>query len=556
MTEAFYTGTKRPLLNLTIGQLLEKTVAENADRDAVVFVHQGVRWSYREFNEQVNRLALGLMEIGVQKGDRVGIWSPNRVEWLLTQFATAKIGAILVCVNPAYRRRELEYVLRKSGCSVLVTAAHFKTTDYLEILSSVVPELADCAPGALKAAALPELRYVVRMGEEKTPGAMNFGDLMELGGTGDQTKLVEVAKTLNYDDPINIQFTSGTTGSPKGATLSHQNIANNAFFCATSMRLVAGDRLCIPVPFYHCFGMVLGTLLSVSVGATMVIPSEGFEPEATLQAVSDERCTALHGVPTMFTAELDLPDLTIFDLSAVRTGIIAGSLCSEDLMNRLIAEMDLREIVIAYGQTECSPVNAMTEIDDTFVQRTATVGRAHYNWEQKIVREDGSIANYGEQGEICSRGYGVMAGYWDEPERTAETIDAEGFLHSGDLGEMDADGYVKVTGRIKDMIIRGGENIYPKEVEELLILHPEILEAQVFGIPDDRYGEQVVAWVRKVEGSALGESDVRGFCAEQITHFKVPKHVRFVDEFPMTVTGKYQKFAMRDAMAKELAPTA
>lgn len=554
MQKAEYVGETAPLIDMTIGAKLEEIVANDPDHEAIVMPHQDIRWSYSRFNDEVNRFAKGLLALGIEKGDRVGIWSPNRIEWVLTQFATAKIGAIMVCVNPAYRRYELEFVLNKVGCKALITAEVFKTSQYLDILMDLAPELSGCEPGSLKSEKLPHLTTVIRMGDEKTPGMFNFDDVRDMGRETNK-ELADIAAGLDPDEPINIQFTSGTTGQPKGATLSHKNILNNAYFCAKSMRLESSDRLCIPVPLYHCFGMVLGTLCCVSIGATMVLPSEVFEPEVTLRTVAQEKCTALHGVPTMFIAQLDLPNFENFDVSALRTGVIAGSTCPVDLMNRLIKDMELTEIVIAYGQTECSPINHATAIDDTFDQRVSTVGRPHYNWEVKIVREDGSTADIGEQGEVCSRGYGVMEGYWDEAERTAETIDKEGFLHSGDLGEMDADGFVKITGRIKDMIIRGGENIYPREVEEYLYTHPEISEAQVFGIPDAKYGEQVCAWVQLRPGSGLSAQDVREYCAGQITHFKIPKHVKIVEEYPMTVTGKMQKFVMRDEMAEELGIT-
>ena len=550
--KAHHVGETAPMIEMTIGDKLEEIAAANPYHPALIMPHQDIRWSYEEFNGQVDRFAAGLIHMGIEKGDRVGIWSPNRVEWVLTQFATAKIGAIMVCVNPAYRLFELEYVLNKVGCKALVTAEIFKTSSYLDMLNELAPELRDCAPGALKSQKFPHLTTVIRMGDGKSPGMYNFDNVMDMGTESDAKAAKAVARTLHANDNINIQFTSGTTGTPKGATLSHRNILNNAFLSARSMRLTSVDRLCIPVPLYHCFGMVLGTLLCVSVGATMVSPGEVFEPEQTLRTASEEKCTALHGVPTMFIAQLDLPNFKDFDVGPLRTGIIAGSTCPVELMNRMIKDMELTEIVIGYGQTECSPINTMTAIEDSFEQRVSTVGRAHYNWQQKIIREDGTTANIGEQGEVCSKGYGVMAGYWDEAERTAETIDKDGYLHSGDLGEMDAHGYVKITGRIKDMIIRGGENIYPREVEEYLYTHSEIAEAQVFGIPDAKYGEQVCAWIQLRPGSSLSASDIHAYCQGQITHFKIPKHIRIVREFPMTVTGKMQKFVMRDAMAEEL----
>ncbi|MDG1827408.1 MAG: AMP-binding protein [Henriciella sp.] len=550
---AEYSGQEATLLDSTIGAHFDAVVQRDPDHLAIVMPHQQIRWSYGEFNAEIDRLATGLLALGIQPGDRVGIWSPNRIEWVLTQFATAKIGAIMVCINPAYRLYELEYALNKVECKVVISAEGFKTSRYLEMLQALAPELETAEPGQLKSKKLPHLTTIISMGTKPPPGMLAFADVMSMGRDADTARMQEIAASLDPDDAINIQFTSGTTGTPKGATLTHRNILNNAYLSGKTMRCTADDILCIPVPLYHCFGMVLGTLLCVSHGATMVLPTEAFDAAETLKAVADEKCTALHGVPTMFIAELDAPDFKTYDLSSVRTGIIAGATCPVDLMNRLIADMELEEIVIGYGQTECSPINTMTAIDDTFEQRVSTVGRAHFNWDQKIVREDGSTANIGEQGEICSKGYGVMRGYWGDEERTRETIDQAGYLHSGDLGEMDADGYVKVTGRIKDMIIRGGENIYPREIEEYLYTHPEIAEAQVFGIPDAKYGEQVCAWVQPRAGASLTEQAVKDFCSGQITHFKVPKHVRLVDDFPMTVTGKMQKFVMREKMEAMLA---
>lgn len=551
--KAYHKGPEAPLIDKTIGQYLDDVVSEQPDHPALVMPHQNIRWSYAEFNDQVNAFALGLLSLGIGKGDRVSIWSPNRYEWILTQFATAKIGAIMVCINPAYRLYELEYALNKVESKAIISAENFKTSQYLDMLTELAPELQHCQPGELKSEKLPHLKTVIRMGDAQTSGMFNFNDILEDGTNKDGGNLAIAATSLTADDPINIQFTSGTTGTPKGATLTHKNILNNAYYTGLTMRLSASDKVCIPVPLYHCFGMVLGTLLCVSHGATMVLPAEAFDPISTLQAVADENCTALHGVPTMFIAELDHPDFENFDVSSLRTGVIAGSTCPVELMNQLIGKMDLQEIVIGYGQTECSPINTMTEIDDTFEQRVSTVGRAHLNWEQKIVLEDDSIAAVGEQGEICSRGYGVMQGYWANEAQTSETIDKEGYLHSGDLGEMDEDGYVKVTGRIKDMIIRGGENIYPREIEEYLYTHPDIAEAQAFGVPDKKYGEQVCAWIQVRPGADLSPEDIKSYCEGQITHFKVPKYIKIVDEFPMTVTGKMQKFVMRETATEELS---
>ena len=552
LTEAYAQGATAPLLTSTIGEHLDRIVAIDPDHPALIMPHQDIRWSYAQFAAEVGRLATGLLALGIEPGDRVGIWSPNRYEWVLTQFATAKLGAIMVCLNPAYRLYELEYALNKVGCRAIITAEAFKTSHYIAMLQELAPELEKCSPGALRSTKLPALEFVIRMGEGRTPGMLNFEEVCRLGGAAEQARLEVLVDEIDPASPVNIQFTSGTTGMPKGATLSHTNILNNAYFAGRTMNLSARDRLCIPVPMYHCFGMVLGTLLCVAHGATMVLPCEAFEPRVVLKAVQDEKCTALHGVPTMFIAELDTPDFSDFELGSLRTGIIAGSTCPIELMKRLIAEMDLKEIVIGYGQTECSPIDTMTAIDDPFEARVTTVGRAHTNWEIKICREDGSTAAVGETGEVCARGYGVMQGYWEDREKTAETIDPQGWLHSGDLGEMDEQGYVKITGRIKDMIIRGGENVYPREIEEFLYTHPDIQEVQVFGVPDARYGEQVAAWVQLRDGSQVSEEDIRAFCSGQITHFKIPKYIKLVNEFPMTVTGKMQKFVMREAYAEEL----
>ena len=457
-----------------------------------------------------------------------------------------------MCINPAYRLFELEYSLNKVGCKAIISAESFKTSHYLAMLQELAPELAACEPGELRSAKLPRLRIVIRMGVAATPGMFNFDAVCAMAGDRERARLPAIGAALDPTSPINIQFTSGTTGMPKGATLTHKNILNNAFYAGLTMRFTTDDVLGIPVPMYHCFGMVLGTLLCVAHGATMVLPCEVFEPLAVLRTVAAERCTALHGVPTMFFAELDAPDFARFDVGSLRTGIIAGSTCPVELMRRLIDDMGLTEIVIGYGQTECSPIDTMTAIDDPLEARVTTVGRAHTNWEIRIAREGGAAADIGETGEVCARGYGVMQGYWDDDERTAETIDEDGWLHSGDLGEMDADGYVRITGRIKDMIIRGGENVYPREIEEFLYTHPDIQEVQVFGVPDDRYGEQVAAWVQARAGSSVSADAIRAFCSGQITHFKIPKYIKLVDEFPMTVTGKMQKFIMRDRYAKEL----
>jgi fatty-acyl-CoA synthase len=542
-----------PLLYETIGACLDRIAASHPQQPALVVKHQNIRWSFAEYKEQIDALAAGLINIGINPGDRVGIWSPNRVEWCLTQFATAKIGAIMVCINPAYRLYELEYALNKVECKAIVAAESFKTSQYLDMLQTLAPELHQCEPGKLRAAKVPHLQSVVRMGSDKTPGMFNFEEICQLGEGPAYERMAEISTTLQPDDAINIQFTSGTTGNPKGATLSHFNILNNGLQVGAGMRLTTEDRLCIPVPLYHCFGMVMGNLACLTHAACAVFPDEGFDPATVLETVAEEKCTALHGVPTMFVAETDLPNVAEYDLSSLRTGVMAGAPCPLELMLQVIDKLNMSEITIMYGQTETSPVNHMTDIDAPAEKRCGTVGRVGPYQEIKIIDEQGQVLPIGATGELCCRGYSVMRGYWNDDERTRETIDAAGWLHSGDLAVMDDEGHVQIVGRIKDMIIRGGENVYPREIEEFLYTHPDIQEVQVFGIPDEKYGEVVCAWVQQREGANLSEDDVKAFCADQITHFKVPSMVRFVAEFPMTVTGKIQKFKMRDAMVEELS---
>lgn len=540
-----------PLLYETIGACVDRIAATYPDREALVVRHQSIRWTFAQYQAEIDALAKGLLSLGIEPGDRVGIWSPNRVEWCLTQYATAKIGAIMVCLNPAYRLYELEYALNKVECKAVITAEQFKSSEYLRMLLQLAPELAHCEPGQLSAKKLPHLKTIIRMGDASTPGMFNFSSVGAMGGAAEQTRLAEIAPTLQPDDAINVQFTSGTTGAPKGATLSHFNILNNGFQVGAGMRFSKEDRLCIPVPLYHCFGMVMGSLACMTHAACAVFPDEGFDAATVLATVAEERCTALHGVPTMFVAATDLPTVADYDLSSLRTGVMAGAPCPLELMHQVIDKLNMSEITIMYGQTETSPVNHMTSIDAPAEKRCGTVGRVGPYQEIKIVDEAGRVVPLGDKGELCCRGYSVMQGYWDDDKRTAETIDAAGWLHSGDLAEMDEEGYVQIVGRIKDMIIRGGENVYPREVEEFLYTHPDIQEVQVFGIPDAKYGEIVCAWVQVRSGAQLEQEAVRAFCRDQITHFKVPSLIRMVDEFPMTVTGKIQKFVMRDAMIEE-----
>lgn len=545
-------ATDIPLSEATVSRFLLETVRRFPDRPAVVFREQGIRWTWRQFADEVDTLASGLLALGIEAGDRVGIWSPNRAEWLLTQFATARMGAVLVNINPAYRLAELEYALNKVSCKAIIAAEQFKTSKYLEMLVSLAPELAHAEPNALRAQKLPELRAVIRMGEASSPGMLNFADVMRRGREQrDGAKLDALEAAFNSDEPINIQFTSGTTGNPKGATLTHRNIVNNARYIAMAMRLTEQDSLCIPVPLYHCFGMVLAVLACVSTGCAMVFPGEAFDPGATLAAVHEEQCTALHGVPTMFIAELDHPDFSTFDLSRLRTGIMAGSPCPIETMKRVVSKMHLSEITIAYGMTETSPVSFQSSTTDPLDKRTTTVGRVQPHLEVKIVDPLGEIVPVGETGELCTRGYSVMKGYWGDEAKTRETV-VDGWMHTGDLATLDAEGYCNIVGRLKDMLIRGGENIYPREIEEFLFRHPKVQSVQVFGVPDPKYGEEVCAWIVVRPGEQMSEEDVREFCAGQIAHYKVPRYIRFVDDLPMTVTGKVQKFVMRARMVDEL----
>ncbi len=541
-----------PLLGLTVGGVLDEAARRWPVGEALVVPHQGIRWSWAELQRQAKALSAGLVALGLEPGDRVGILAPNRAEWVVTQFATAYAGLILVNINPAYRLHELEYALTKVGCRALITETAFKTSDYIAMLQELAPELPVSEPGRLASSGLPDLQFVIRLGSEKTPGFLNYSDLRERTGQSDKSKLEAIAAGLDFDDPINIQFTSGTTGTPKAATLTHHNIVNNARISADMMRITQSDRLCIPVPMYHCFGMVLGTLLCATCGATMVFSSAGFDAGAVLDAVQSERCTVLHGVPTMFIAELDHPDFAERDLSSLRTGIMAGAPCPVELMHRVIKEMHMSEITIAYGMTETGPLSTQTAIDDPIELRVGTVGQVLPHTEVKIVDADGHIVSPGVPGELCTRGYCVMRGYWGDPERTAKEIDVAHWIKSGDIATMDEEGYIRIVGRIKDMVIRGGEKIYPSEIEKYLYTHPKIEEVEVFGVPDEKYGEEVAAWIKLHEGESASKEEVREFCVGQLAHFKIPRYIKFVRDFPMTVTGKVQKFVMREQMAKEL----
>ena len=543
-----------PLIGETIGAQLDRTVATWPDRPALIDRGQNIRWTWRELGAAVDAFAAGLIALGLTQGERIGIWSLNRWEWTVTQFATAKAGLVLVNINPAYRLSELEYALNKVGCRALVTATAFKTSDYAGMLLTLAPELVTCEPGALKAAKLPALEIVIQIGGDSLAGAYRFEAVAALADDTHHAALTDLAAKLQFDDPINIQFTSGTTGSPKGATLTHHNILNNGYFTTETMAFTEQDVLCIPVPLYHCFGMVMGNLGCLTHGAAMVYPGEGFDPLATLQAVAEEKCTALYGVPTMFIAELDHPDFANFDLASLRTGIMAGAPCPIEVMRRAIDAMHLTDITIAYGMTETSPVSFQTTLDDPIERRVATVGRIHPHIESKIIDSNGRLVSAGTPGELCTRGYSVMLGYWGEPALTAQAIDAGGWMHTGDIATIDAQGYGTIVGRIKDLVIRGGENIYPREVEEFLYRHPAISDVQVFGVADSKFGEELAAWVMLREGAVLTEEDVREFCRGQIAHYKIPRYVRFVKEFPMTVTGKMQKFLMRADMEAALTP--
>jgi len=545
-------ATEPALFEHTIGEALQRAIAKWPKQEALVSVHQGGRWTYEELGWRVDQFAAGLLALGLKPGDRIGIWAPNCAEWALVQFATARIGLILVNINPSYRLTEVEYTLKKVGMKALVCAEKFKSSEYVAMISELAPEIPKCMPGDLKSKRLPDLKILIQIGGRPGPGWLGFEGVPSLGTGKFAKQISDVHETLDRNDPINIQFTSGTTGLPKGATLSHRNILNNAYFVGVGMGLKTGDRLLIPVPLYHCFGMVMGNLACVVHGATMVYSSEGFDPLAVLKAVRSEQCTALHGVPTMFIAELEHPDFEMIDIKTLRTGIMAGSPCPIEVMRKVIDKMHMKDIGIAYGMTETSPVSFQTAKNDPLERRVSTVGRVQPHLEVKIVDSEGNTVPRGVPGELCTRGYSVMIGYWNDPERTAEAIDAAGWMHTGDLATIDDEGYCNIVGRIKDMVIRGGENVYPREVEEYLFKHPKIEDVQVIGVPDPKYGEEICAWIKLRKGETATDQEIIDFCKGQIAHYKVPRYVRFVEGFPMTVTGKIQKFEMRKAMMAEL----
>ena len=543
----------KALLGTPIPKLFDQIVAQHGDREAVVSIHQDVRLTYAELADRVNKLAKAFIAAGFEKGDRVGIWSPNNVEWLTTQYATAKAGIILVTINPAYRVHELAYVLEQSGCKGLVMQNQFKTSDYEGMISELCPDLAECSAGALNSEQFPNLKVVISVTSSDLTGIYDWTDFLGLASNKSDEELSLRQSNQDMDDAINIQYTSGTTGFPKGATLSHHNILNNGYFVASTMNFTEEDRLVIPVPLYHCFGMVMGNLGCLSHGACAIYPSEGFEPEAVLQAVQAERATALYGVPTMFIAELALPNFSDYKLSTLRTGIMAGAPCPIETMKQVSELMHMTEVEIAYGMTETSPVSFQTRVDSPLDKRVSTVGRVHPHVEVKITDpETGSICPVGEMGELCTRGYSIMLGYWENPEATATAIDSNGWMHTGDTAIMDEDGYVNIVGRIKDMIVRGGENVYPREIEEYLMTHDNIEAVQVTGVPDPKYGEEIIAWVSLVGSAEMSGDDVKDYCKGKIAHYKVPRYIRFGEDFPMTVTGKVQKFKMREISIKEL----
>jgi fatty-acyl-CoA synthase len=541
-----------PLLGLTVSEVLDQAAARWPDNDALIIANQQVRWTWKELRERARALAAGLLTTGLQPGDRIGMLATNRAEWLLVQFGSAYAGLILVNINPAYRTAELQYALNEVECRALITETQFKSSDYIVMMQSLARELATSTPCDLHAERLPELRTVIQLGDEDLPGMFRLQDVVDRADSGSLLALARIATQMNFDAPINIQFTSGTTGAPKATTLTHHNMVNNALMSASILRFSSEDRLCIPVPMYHCFGMVLGTLLCATSGAAIVFPSASFDAKATLQAIESERCTALHGVPTMFIGVLDDPDFQKYDLSSLRTGIMAGAPCPIELMQRVITDMHMSEITIGYGMTETGPLATQTLPDDPIDLRVGTVGVTLPHTEVKIVGDDGRIVAPGMPGELCVRGYNVMRGYWEDPEQTAEDIDVSRWMHTGDTATMDDNGYLRIVGRSKDMLIRGGENIYPREIEDFLYTNPKIDQVEVVGVPDPKFGEEIAACIRLRDGERATEEEIRSYCHGELAHFKIPRYVRFVDEFPMTVTGKVQKYVLRGRLSEEL----
>ncbi|WP_432785981.1 3-[(3aS,4S,7aS)-7a-methyl-1,5-dioxo-octahydro-1H-inden-4-yl]propanoyl:CoA ligase [Oligella sp. MSHR50489EDL] len=541
-----------PLLGQTIGQNFDEATEKYRDELALVSRHQGIRYTYKELRDQVDRVACSLRRLGFRRGDRLGLWATNSAEWAVIQYATAKAGIILVTLNPSYRRKELEYSLNKVACAGLVLISSFKDSDYESMVYDIVPELKDSQLGKLRSANVPSLRYVIKMEDDPSAGILNYKDLLVEPTDAELAALQEVGKELQFDDPINIQFTSGTTGSPKGTTLTHHNILNNGYFIGEKIKLTPADRISIAVPLFHCFGMVIGNLACVTHGAAMIYHGPVFNPTDNLKVIAEEKCTAAYGVPTMFIAMLEHPEFKSFDLSSLRTGVMAGSVCPMEVMRRVVDEMNMREVTICYGMTETSPVSMQSDIDDPLDKRVSTVGRIHPHVEVKIIDELGRIVPRGVSGELCTRGYSVMQGYWGEPELTAEVVDKARWMHTGDLAVMDEDGYCNIVGRIKDLVIRGGENLFPREIEEFLYTHPAIQDVQVVGVPDEVYGEELCAWIMLKENASLTEEEVKDFCAGQISRQKIPRHIRFAEEFPMTASGKIQKFKIREMMIEEL----
>ena len=552
--QSYVSGTGDiPLIGVTIGEKFDEIVNNYSDREALIVVHQNIRWTYQQLSDEVVKCAKALMACGLQKGDRLGIWAPNQSEWTILQFATAKAGIILVNINPSYRKQEVQYALNQSGCKMIVLADQFKTSDYTGMISDLAPELKTSTFGQLNATDLPELRMAVVLSDSPADGFLSWKDLINKASEVSDEQLQARQDTLAFDDPINIQYTSGTTGYPKGATLSHHNILNNGYFVARRMNFSDADKLIIPVPLYHCFGMVMGNLGCMTHGATMIYPSGGFEPLAVLKAVEDEKATALYGVPTMFIAELEHPDFKQFDLTSLRTGIMAGSSCPVEVMKQVKSDMHMSEVQIAYGMTETSPVSTQTKVGTSLDKQVSTVGQVLPHIEVKVIDEaNGRVVPVGAPGELCTRGYSVMLKYWNDEEKTKQAIDEARWMHTGDIAVMDEEGFLQIVGRIKDMIIRGGENIYPREIEEFLFSHPKVSDVQVIGLPSKKFGEEVMAWVKPKDGESMTKEDILDYCQDQIAHYKIPKYVKFTDDFPMTVTGKIRKVEMREISVKEL----